>query len=106
MGENDHILREIIDVEKELQQSLDRAQEEMRIWLETRRKELDGNLAQQERDLTASFERSREDLAQGAVTAYDDLVKAEEKRGERLAHLEHDTLAGIVANHIHKILPG
>lgn len=101
-----NILREIIDVEKEIQQSIEQAKEMARAWLETRKKEMDERLAKEEKEIVASFRQSREKLAREAVSGADDLVKRAELQADRIVQLENDTLARIVADHIHMILPG
>lgn len=103
---NNDILREIIAVEKDVQQSLDQAREKMRIWLEARKKELDEDLAREEKEIMASFQQSREGITRDAVDKAADLVKQAEQQAAHLVRLNDDRLAGIVANHIHKILPG
>ncbi len=101
-----NILREIIGVEKEIQQSLEQAKEMTRAWLETRRKEIDERGAREEKEIVASFQRAREKLAREAASRADALVKRAEQQADRIVRLENDTLARIVANHIHKIMPG
>ena len=101
-----NILREIIDVEKEIQQSIEQAKEMAHAWLETRKKEMDERLAKEEKEIVASFRQSREKLAREAVSGADDLVKRAELQADRIAQLKNDTLARIVADHVHMILPG
>ncbi len=57
---DNNILREIIDVEKEIQQSVEQAKETTRAWLETRKKEMDERLAREEKEIVDSFQQSRE----------------------------------------------
>jgi vacuolar-type H+-ATPase subunit H len=99
-------LREIIDVEKEIQQSIEQAKEMARAWLETRKQEMDERLAKEEKEIVASFRQSRDRLVREAVSGADDLVKRAELQADRIVQLENDTLARIVAGHIHTILPG
>ena len=103
---NNDILREIIDVEKEIRLSFDQAREMTRVRLEARKKELDEGLAMEEEELIASFQQSREGITRDAASKAADLVKRAQQQADQLARLKNDTLAGIVANHIHKILPG
>jgi vacuolar-type H+-ATPase subunit H len=100
------ILREIICVEKELQQSLEQAKEMTRAWLETRSQELDGLRAREEEEIAASYRQAREKLTREAANRADDLVKGAEQQADRIMRLENDTLARIVVNHISTILPG
>jgi len=100
------ILREIICVEKELQQSLEQAKEMTRAWLETRRQEIDERRAREEKEMLASFQQAREQLAREAAGRADALVKGAEQQADRIVRLENDTLARMVAEHIHTILPG
>jgi len=101
-----NILREIIGVEKEIQQSIEQAKEMSRVWLETRKKEMDELLAREEKEIVASFRQSRENLAREAASGADDLVKRAELQADRIVQLKNDALARIVAGHIHTILPG
>ena len=103
--END-ILREIIDVEKEIQQSLDGAKVRTREWLNARKKEIEDNLARQEKEMAGSFQLSREQVAQDAVKKTSEFMEQARRETEKLAHLEDDILAKIVMNHIEQILPG
>ena len=103
---DNNLLREIIGVEKEIQQSLEQAKETTHAWLETRRKEMDERRAREEKELIASFEQAREKLAREAASQADDLIRQAEQQADRIARLENDMLARIVANHIQNILPG
>jgi vacuolar-type H+-ATPase subunit H len=99
-------LREIIGVEKEIQQSIEQAKEVARAWLETRKQEMDERLAKEEKELVASFQQAREKLEREAASRADALVKRARQQADRIVRLENDTVARIVADHIHKILPG
>lgn len=101
-----NILREIIGVEKEIQQSLEQAKEKARAWLEKRRKEIDERRAGEEKEIVASFQQAREKLAREAASRADDRVKRAEQQADRIVRLENDALTRIVANHLNKILPG
>lgn len=101
-----NILREIIGVEKEIQQSIEQAKEMTRVWLETCKKEMDERLAKEEKEIAASFRQSREKLEREAVSKAEALVKEAELQADRIVQLKNDTLARIVADHIHLILPG
>lgn len=101
-----HTLREIIEVEKEIQQSLDRTKETLRDWLDARRKEAEEELARSEQELLASFEQYRKHAVQDAGSRASAVATAAEDRAARVTRLGHELLAGIVANHIKKILPG
>jgi vacuolar-type H+-ATPase subunit H len=103
--END-ILREIIDVEKEIQQSLDRAKIRTSEWLDARKKEIEDDLAGQEKEIAGSFQLAREHAVQDAVKKASEFVEQAKRQTEQIAHLENDTLVKIVMNHIHEILPG
>jgi vacuolar-type H+-ATPase subunit H len=103
---DNNILREIIGVEKEIQQSVEQAKEMARVWLETRKKEMDERLAKEEKEIVDSFHRSREKLEREAVIGAEDLVKRAEQQADQIIQLNNETLARIVAKHIHMILPG
>jgi vacuolar-type H+-ATPase subunit H len=101
-----NILREIIDVEKEIQQSLDQAKINSHEWLDARKREIESNMARQEQDILQSFERAREQAAQEAAQIGSQLFEQAKQQADRLAHLENDLLVKIVTSHINKILPG
>ena len=101
-----HTLRDIIEVEKEIQQSLDRTKETLRAWLDARRKEAEAELARSEQEILASFQESRENVMRDAGSRASVLAAEAEDRAARMSQLQHGLLAGIVANHIKKILPG
>ena len=101
-----NILRDIIGVEKEIQQSIEQAKDMARAWLETRKKEMDERLAKEEQEIVASFQLSREKLAREAVSGAEDLVKRAELQADRIVQLKNETLEQIVADHLHMILPG
>lgn len=98
-------LREIIEVEKEIQQALEHTKEKMREWIEARKKETEEELARSEAELLKSFQQARENAMQDAGSRASSIVMEAEGRAARLTHLDDDILAGIAANHIKKILP-
>ena len=101
-----NILRDIIEVEKDIQLSLEQAKEKTRAWLETRKKEMNERLEKEEKEISASFQQAREKLAREAASRGEDLVKVAEKQADHIDHLKNDALARIVAHHIRTILPG
>jgi vacuolar-type H+-ATPase subunit H len=100
------ILKEIIEVEKEIQQALDRKKESAGAWLELRKKEIQDELAQAEKELILTFQQSNEQAARESANKASRIVLQEEQRQIRLAQLTDAALSGIVATHIRKILPG
>jgi vacuolar-type H+-ATPase subunit H len=103
--END-VLREVIEVEKEIQLSLEQARQAAHLWLEARKKELEEEFAGKEKELQDSFEQSRERARRDAANKAADVLHQEEHQAEQWGRLSDDVLAGIVATHITKILPG
>ncbi len=101
-----NILREIIDVEKEIQQSLDQAKIASREWLDARKKEIEQDLVGQEKEIALSFQQARDDAARDAEKKASELVEQAKKRTDRISHTENDILARIVTSQISKILPG
>lgn len=100
------MLREIVEVEKEIQQSIDHTKASMREWLDSCKKEIEEELARKEKEVLASFEQARADTMRHAANRASDLVTEAEKETDRMKHLKNETLSGIVMNHLHKILPG
>ena len=103
---DDNILREIIDVEKEIQQSLDQAKLKTQEWLDARKKEIESDSAMQEQNIIQSYHHALENSVQEAAKTASELFEQSKRQADRLAHLENDTLVKIVTNHIGKILPG
>ncbi len=101
-----NILREIIDVEKEIQLSVDKAKVSIGEWLDAEKKEIEQETAKKEKDILASFQQDRENSIQDAANRASKLIAEAEKQTDRIKHLKSQTLSGIVMNHIHKILPG
>ncbi len=101
-----NILREIIEVEKEVQQSIDHAKASVRGWLDSCKKETEEELERKEKEILASFEQARADTMRDAANRASHLVAEAEKETDRMKHLNNETLSGIVINHLHKILPG
>ena len=101
-----NILREIIDVEKEIQQSLDQAKISTREWLDSRKKEIEDDTASQEKEIALSFQQAREKAAQDAEKKASELLEEAKKRTDRITHIENVILARIVTSQIKKILPG
>ncbi len=101
-----NILREIVEVEKEIQQSIDRAKASASEWLDSCKKEIEEELARKEKEVLASFEQARSDTMRNAANRASDLVAETEKQADRMKHLKNETLSDIVMNHLHKILPG
>jgi phage/plasmid primase-like uncharacterized protein len=101
-----NILREIIDVEKEIQQSLDREKLKTREWLDVRKKEIASDSAMQEQNIRQSYQQAQENAEQEAAKTASELFEQSKRQTDRLVHLENDILTKIVTNHISKILPG
>jgi vacuolar-type H+-ATPase subunit H len=102
--END-ILREIIDVEKEIQQSLDHTRATMREWLNARKKEIEDEIARSEGDIEATFRRSREMAIEDARKKAASIIADAEQQAARIVQIKNDALKSMVSTHIHKILP-
>ncbi len=101
-----NILREIIDVEKEIQISVDKAKVSIDEWLDAEKKKIEQETAKEEKDILASFQKAREKTILDAANRASELVSEAEKQADRIQHLKSQTVSGIVVNHIHKILPG
>jgi vacuolar-type H+-ATPase subunit H len=103
---DNNILRDIIDVEKEIQQSLEREKVKTREWLDVRKKEIESDSALQEQNIRQSYQQSLENAKREASKIASELFEQSKLQTEMLAHLENDVLSTIVTNHISKILPG
>jgi len=103
---DNNILREIIDVEKDIQQSLDQAKLKTREWLDARKKEIESDAAMQETNIMQSYHHDLENSLQEAAKTAAELFEQSRQQADRLAHLGNDVLVKIVSNHISKVLPG
>jgi len=103
--END-ILREIIEVEKDIQQSVDLTTVSMREWLNARKKEIEEEIVRREADMQESFRRSRETVIQDARKKSVDIVADAEQLSARLMQIKNENLKSMVSNCIPSILPG
>jgi len=103
--END-ILREIIDVEKEIQQLVDHEHMAMSKWLEAKKSELEESLARGEVEIQESFRRLQDASIENARQKASNIITDAEQQADRIRHMRDDVLTGYVMNHLHKILPG
>lgn len=101
-----NILRDIIDVEKEIQQSLDQEKLKTREWLDARKKEIESDFAMQEQNILQSYQHAQEKAEQEAAKTASELFERSKQQTDRLAQLENDILVKIITNHMSKILPG
>ncbi len=100
------ILREVIEVEKDIQQSVDHAMVTTREWLNARKKEVEEELARSEVDIQESFRRSRETVIEDARQKALNIIASTEQQAARIMQIKNDALKGMVWSHLHKILPG
>jgi vacuolar-type H+-ATPase subunit H len=103
--END-ILREIIDVEKEIQQSVDQTRLMTREWLDARKKEIEDELTRSENEIQAAFEHSREIAIEDARKKALNIVADAEQQAARIFQINNDDLKNMVSSNLRKILPG
>ncbi len=103
--END-ILREIIDVEKEIQQSLDHTRVTTQEWLNARKKEIEDELAHSENEIQAAFQHSREMAIEDARKKASNIIADAEQQAARIVQIKNDDLKNMVSSNLHKILPG
>jgi vacuolar-type H+-ATPase subunit H len=100
------ILREIIDVEKDIQQSVDHTRVTIREWLNARKKEIEEELARSEVDMQESFCISRKTVIEDAQKKSVNIMADAERQAARLMQIKNDNLKTIVSNCLHRILPG
>jgi len=99
-------LREIIDVEKDIQQSVDHTGVTIREWLNARKKEIEEGLARNEVDMQESFRQSRETVIEDAQKKSVNIMADAERQAARLMQINNDNLKTMVTNCLHRILPG
>lgn len=102
----DDILREIIGVEKEIQQSVDLEKLNMSKWLEAKKSELEERFARGEEEIQESFRRSHETAIENARNGAANILTEAQQQIARLNQLSNDVFSGYVKNHLHEILPG
>ena len=100
------ILNEVIEVEKEIQKSLDVERQKTREWLDTVKREAQETFNQEKEKLQRIYDEAlaravREAEAKASVI----LSEAEEKAG-RLGQVPDEILNRIVMTHLGRILPG
>jgi len=100
------ILREIIDVEKDIQLSVDHTRVTMREWLNARKKEIEEELARREVDMQESFRQSREMVIEDARKKAVNIIADAEQQAGRIMKIKNDNLKALVSNCLHRILPG
>ena len=98
-------LRDIIDAEREIQLTLDRATQNAHDLLEAGKKQVDDTFRREETNLRDSFERSRETAKQEAKRKAGDLVKHAQDRAKSMGNLSDAVLDTIASRHIGAILP-
>jgi len=99
------ILRDIIDVEKEIQQSLDETKLKTNEWLDARKKEIERDAALEEQKILQSYQKAHENAEQKAAMTAAELFEQSKQQTEKIANLENDILVKIVTTRIPKILP-
>ncbi|HYA86001.1 MAG TPA: hypothetical protein VEI57_02910 [Nitrospirota bacterium] len=102
---DNNILRDIIDVEKEIQQSLDETKQKTHEWLDARKKEIERDAAIEEQNILQSYQKAGENAEQEAAKTASELFEQSKQQTDKIAHLENDILVKIVTNHINKVLP-
>ena len=101
-----NILREIIEVEKEIQQSLEQTRVKTSEWIDARKKEIEIDSTRQEQGILQSYQQAHEKAVQEAAKTASELFEQSKHHADRLTHLENGILKKIVTNHINKVLPG
>jgi len=100
------ILSEVIEVEKEIQKSLEVEKAKSHDWLEKVKKESEEELVREEKTIKESLNKSIEVAKKEAELKAAEIMKQTKARAERLAKLNDETLADIVGKQITRILPG
>jgi vacuolar-type H+-ATPase subunit H len=100
------VLSEVIEVEKDIQKSLELEKGKSCLWLEQARKDLKEEYAREEQNIAASLKRFTEEAKRDSEIKAAEILKETMRINSRFAAVNDRTLSGIVENHIHKILPG
>ena len=103
---NNDLLRDVIAVEKEIQQNIERTQQDARIWLESREKELEVRCTREERAILESLLADEEQAKEDAARRTSELIKTAEEQAGRLAEITDEALDLVAAIRMRSILPG
>ncbi len=100
------ILSEVIEVEKDIQKSLDDEKVKARTWLEQVKKDSAQELAREEINITASLNEAIEVARKNAELKAAEIVRQAQVKAERFGTLTNDVLKQIIVKQLNRILPG
>ncbi len=100
------ILRQVIEVEKEIQKCLESEKVKIREWLEGVKKESDEEFLREELEIKQSLDQSLREATRQSETAAAEILSEAADAAERLKRLKAETLTGIIGRRIAGILPG
>ena len=100
------ILGQVIEAEKELQQSLDLEKNKAREWLERVKKECEEAFIREEKNIKESLEKSKAEAAGEAAVKAAGTESRAAAEAERLGRLQKEALSRIILKQIAGILPG
>ena len=100
------ILREIIDVEKEIQRSVDLEKLNMSKWLEAKKSDVEERFARGEEEIQASFQRLQAIAIENARSRASNIFTEAKQEIAGIHQLSNEVLSNYVMNHLHEILPG
>jgi len=100
------VLGRIIEVEKEIQTSLDKERMKSQEWIEKVRADASEEILREEEMLKEAFQRAiMESKLEGERKAHEIVIKASQM-AERLKGISDDDLSRILMKHMVRILPG
>jgi len=100
------ILSEVIEVEKDIQKTLEDEKVKARAWLEQVKKESADELAHEEINIKASLDKAIEDAKKAAELKAAEIVRQTQIKAECFAKLTDDTLRGVIVKQLNRLLPG
>ncbi len=102
----DHVLSEVVKVEKEVQQMLEIEKKTSQEWLENVKKNAEKKVLEEEANIKEAFniilEKTKLNTDKKAIT----ILRDANVKAERLEGLGDEILKKIILRHITKILPG
>lgn len=101
----DDILGKVVEVEKEIQNTIRTEKEKSRKWIENVRKDADKRLADTESELAESLEKAVERAKANAGSRASELLRNAEALAKTFQGLSDETLRAIITKHITSILP-
>lgn len=101
----DDVLGKVVEVEKNIQRSIQSETEKVQEWLEKVKSECDEKVSAHEQEARDAFERRKQHAGRNAKEKASVIVNEALKKADKITSLSQETLKRIVMQHIEGILP-